>query len=208
MNGGTAGLLESEFRGGWDAVYTRGDITRLLEAYRREDPEAQERLILTVYNELHRIADDKMRGERIDHTLQATALVNEFFMRRLNRSIDLKDRNHFFRFAAKAMGEILIDHARAHRAKKRGGDRKRVPLFDPLVIPEKTADVWIDLETLLPRLEEHYPRHREVFEQHYFLGLSLVTIADTLGVSPKTVQRHWDFAVAWLADRLTREKPA
>jgi RNA polymerase sigma factor (TIGR02999 family) len=182
-----------------------GDITRLLDRWSAGDAEALKALVAEVYVELRRIAGGLLRDERADHTLQATALVNEAYLRLAGtREMRLENRRHFYGAAATAMRRILVDHARQRNAEKRGGPEvKRVSLDDAIDAP---IDVRLDFERLDEALEAFAriaPEKAKVVELRYFVGLSIEATAELLELSPATVKRHWVFARAWLLQRLS-----
>lgn len=191
------------------------EITVLLDEVREGSVGARDRLLDRVYHELHALASGQMKGERSDNTLQATALVNEAYMRVLGGSeVDLENRRHLFGAFARAMREVLIDAARKRGAVKRGGgaDRRRVAYEAAeahIVVDDevKVADV-LSLDEALPKLEHADPRAAEVVRYRYFLGMKESQIAEILGVSEKTVQRDWKFARAFLRKQITRHDDA
>jgi len=175
------------------------EVTLLLSALTRGDDGAATKLIPVVYNELRRLAGSYMRRERVDHTLQATALVHEAYLKLVEqRSVDWQSRAHFFGVAAQLMRRILIDHARGHTRQKRGGEQRKVSLDEAFVFSEKQADELIAVDDSLNRLAEIDPRQARVVELRFFGGLSVEEAAEVLGVSPKTVKRDWSVAKAWL----------
>lgn len=179
-----------------------GDVTRLLRAWRVGDRDAEERLIAVLYDELHRIAEARMRGERPDHTLQSTALIHEAYMRLAEAGISWSDRTHFFAAAARTMRRVLTDHARARQRQKRSGGLDRVTLTG---LPAEAGDDPVDLLALdaaLDALAEQDDRKASVVELHYYGGLTYDEIAEALDVSPATVDRDLRLARAWLRDRL------
>lgn len=181
-------------------------VTKLLADVRLGRREALDRLLPIVHGELHRIASAYMRRERIDHTLQPTALVNEAYLRLVNqRDVAWRDRAHFVGVAAQLMRMILVDHARARRAAKRAGDAERVPL-DETIAFEKGRDVdLLALDEALERLVAMDPTLARVVELRYFGGLTTRETAEVLGVSTATVEREWATARGWLRRELTRE---
>jgi len=183
-----------------------GEVTQLLKAMAHGDPEAAGSLFPLVYAELHRLAKAYMRRERIDHTLQPTALINEAYMRLAKEDVDWNDRQHFIAIAANVMRRVLVDYARAHNAEQRGGGvMQRVEMQDELAIsPEKLEEVTL-LDEALKNLEKHNPRQAKVVELRYFGGLSVEEIAALLDVSPRSVKRDWSLARIWLFREL---KPA
>ncbi|MFN7919017.1 MAG: sigma-70 family RNA polymerase sigma factor [Bryobacteraceae bacterium] len=176
-----------------------GEVTRLLAEWRSGAPQAFEELVPLVYDQLHRIAIGAMRRERLDHTLQATALVNELYVRLLNqRSIGWNDREHFFTFAARVMRNILIDHARANKAARRGGAGRKLPIADDLAWVDTTDEGLLDLEVKLAQLEQMDSRKARLVELRFFLALTNDEAAEVLGISRATVERDVKFVRAWL----------
>jgi RNA polymerase sigma-70 factor (ECF subfamily) len=176
------------------------DFTALLNRWNSGNPDAMKELLALVYPELRRLADDLLRRERPDHTLQPTALVHEAYLKLTRlREMRLENRRHFYGAAAGAMRRILVDHARQRRAEKRGGgELQRAALEDALNAP---VDLRLDFERLDAALEELAaiaPQKAQVVELRYFTGLSIQDTADLLEVAPATVKRHWTFARAWL----------
>jgi len=143
-----------------------------------------------------------MRHERPDHTLQPTALVNEAYLRMVGKPVSWESRAEFLRAASRVMREVLIDHARARGAVKRGGDRNRVELHDAVGLAESEPEIFLALEDALRKLGERDPRSLEIVELRYFGGLSREETARVLKVSLKTVARDWNFARAWLEQEL------
>jgi len=181
------------------AMSENEEVTLLLSALTRGDDGAASKLIPVVYAELRRLAGSYMRRERVDHTLQATALVHEAYLKLIEqRSANWQSRAHFFGVAAQLMRRILIDHARGHSRQKRGGEQKRVSLDEAFVFSEKQADELLAVDDSLNRLAEIDPRQARVVELRFFGGLSVEEAAEVLGVSPKTVKRDWSVAKAWL----------
>jgi len=175
------------------------EVTLLLSALTRGDDGAASKLIPVVYAELRRLAGSYMRRERVDHTLQATALVHEAYLKLIEqRSANWQNRAHFFGVAAQLMRRILIDHARGHSRQKRGGEQKKVSLDEAFVFSEKQADELLAVDDSLNRLAEIDPRQARVVELRFFGGLSVEEAAEVLGVSPKTIKRDWSVAKAWL----------
>jgi RNA polymerase sigma-70 factor (ECF subfamily) len=175
------------------------DVTLLLSALARGDNGAASKLMPVVYDELRRLAGSYMRRERSDHTLQATALVHEAYLKLVEQhSIDWQSRAHFFGIAAQLMRRILIDHARGHSRDKRGGEHQKVSLDEAFVFAEQRADELIAVDDSLNRLAKIDPRQAHVVELRFFGGLSVEEAGEVLGVSPKTVKRDWSVAKAWL----------
>jgi len=175
------------------------DVTRLLSALTRGDEDAAGKLIPAVYDELRRLAGSYMRRERTDHTLQATALVHEAFLKLVEqRSVNWQSRAHFFGIAAQLMRRILVDHARGHSRDKRGGNQVHVSIDEAFVYAEHHADEVLAVDESLNKLAKIDPRQARVVELRFFGGLSVEEAAEVLGVSPKTVKRDWSVAKAWL----------
>lgn len=183
------------------------EVTNLLIQLTRGDRGAEERLMPLVYAELRRMAASRLRRERADHTLQATALVNETYLRLIEiDTIDWQSRSHFFALAAKLMRRILVDHARARRARKRGGSRESINLDDVLVFTTPRSEQMIALDDALNRLGTYDPRQGQIVELRFFGGLSEEEIAAHLGISARTVKRDWRMAKAWLYKELSEKR--
>jgi RNA polymerase sigma-70 factor, ECF subfamily len=175
------------------------DVTLLLSALTRGDAGAESKLIPVVYEELRRLAGSYMRRERVDHTLQATALVHEAYLKLVEqRSVNWQSRAHFFGVAAQLMRRILIDHARGHTRQKRGGEQQKISLDEAFVFSEQQADELLAVDDSLNLLAKIDPRQAKVVEMRFFGGLSVEEGAEALGISPKTVKRDWSVAKAWL----------
>jgi RNA polymerase sigma-70 factor (ECF subfamily) len=176
----------------------KGKVTQLLKAMAKGDAAAADKLLPLVYGELHRLASSYMRNERPDHTLQATALINEAYLRLAREDTDWNSREHFIGVAANVMRRVLVDCARARKAEHRGGGMKRVEMRDDLAISEEKLDEVAALDVALSNLESQNPRQGKVVELRYFGGLSVEQIASLLGVSPRSVKRDWSLARIWL----------
>jgi RNA polymerase sigma-70 factor (ECF subfamily) len=182
---------------------TPGEITRLLGELKAGNKRAESKLVEAVYPELRRIAGRYLKRERAGHTLQATALVNEAYLRLVGQiDKDWKNRSHFFAVAAQLMRRILVDYARERKAQKRDGGRRRVDLSDTLMISDDRLDEIIVIDAALNRLAEWDPRQCRVVELRFFSGLTEDEIAEILGVAPRTVKRDWRVAKAWLHGEL------
>jgi RNA polymerase sigma factor (TIGR02999 family) len=183
---------------------TSEEVTRLLGALRGGDRDALGRLLPLVYDELHLLAQRAMRHERGGHTLQATALVNEAYLRLVDqRRAGWEHRTQFLAVAAQLMRRILVDHARGRGAAKRGGGQERVPLENAAVsAPEKGLDL-VSLDEALTRLARIDAQQARVVELRFFGGLTVEEAAEVLGVSPATVKREWTMAKAWLRRELS-----
>ena len=184
----------------------QSDVTRLLLAWGQGAASAGDQLLPLIYDELHRQAARAMRRENGEHTLQATALVNEAYLRLVDqRRVQWKNRAQFFGVAAQLMRRILIDHARARHAEKRGGDIRRVTLghADEAVANDNDGVDVLELEDALQRLAALDERQARLVELRYFGGLTIEDTAEALGISPATVKREWSTARAWLHRELT-----
>ena len=180
------------------------EVTRLLEAWGQGDQAALEKVTRLVYEELRRLAHRYMAGQRADHTLQTTALVNEAYLRLAGQDQpNFANRSHFLAVAAKAMRQILVDHAKAGLRQKRGSGAKAVDLDEAaLLSPEPTREI-VDLNEALEKLAALDERKANVVELSYFGGLKQEEIADVLKISVVTVRRDWIFAKAWLYAELS-----
>lgn len=176
-----------------------GKITRLLREIREGDSGAFDRLMPLVYDELRQIARRQLRGERSDHTLDTSALTHEVYLKLVGESeVDWENRAHFFVLAARAMRQILIDHARKRNAQKRGGNWTRTTLSSRNLRVEVQMGELIDLDEGLRRLHEIDERASRVVELRFFGGMTEDEVAEVLDVSTRTVQRDWRKARAWL----------
>lgn len=182
--------------------------TELLLAWGRGEEGALDRLLPLVHSELHRLARRYMAGERPDHTLQPTALVNEAYLRliEINR-VQWQNRSHFLAVAARAMRRILVDVARARRNEKRGGAFERIALDDGLALTNRPIEL-VALDEALQKLAAVNARQASVVELHFFGGLTLEEAADVLQVSRDTVKRDWRFAKLWLLRELSDGNPS
>lgn len=184
----------------------RADVTQLL-ASAPGDADAAGRLFEAVYADLKAIAASHMRGERADHTLQATALVGEAYVRLVGSTpIEFEDRRHFFRVASEAMRRILIDHARARLAEKRGGGKRPQALLDEDGAITMDPQRLLELDEALSRLALEDDRAAELVRLRFFGGLSLEQAAEMAGVSRRTAIRDWSFARARLAELMDAER--
>ncbi len=180
------------------------DVTRVLNTWRAGDPAAVAQLMPLVYEELRRLARNYLRRERPDHTLQATALVHEAYLRLIDAdAVSWQNRAHFYGIAAKLMRRILVDHARARNASKRGGLVEKISLDEARDLPPAAANDLVALDGALQDLTKSYPRKGQVVELKFFGGLEAKEIAEVLQVSEKTVLRDWQFAKLWLCRELS-----
>jgi RNA polymerase sigma factor (TIGR02999 family) len=175
------------------------DVTRLLNRLSDGHEAALDRLLPAVYNELRRIAHEELRGERDDVTIRTTALVHEAYMKLVDHAdVDWQDRQHFFAVAARAMRQVLVEHARKRAAQKRGGAGPDLPL-DKVTLPVETdTERLLALDDALDTLAGQDERAVKVVECRFFSGYTIEETADVLGVSPSTVKRDWRGAKAWL----------
>jgi RNA polymerase sigma-70 factor (ECF subfamily) len=174
------------------------DVTSLLRQMGAGDARAADQLLPLIYAELHRLAQAYMRRERPDHTLQATALINEAYLRLAGDEVAWQNRSHFIGCAARVMRQVLVDSARAHQAERRAGGMQRVEMHEELAISPERLDEVAAIDEALTRLAEKNPRQARVVELRYFGGLSVEEIAATLGVAPRSVKRDWALARMWL----------
>ena len=181
--------------------------TTLLLAWARGDETALDQLIPLVHDELRRLARRHMAGERAGHTLQATALVNEAYLRLIEvNQVRWQNRAHFFAISAQLMRQILVDYARKRRSRKRGGDVRQVFLDEEMIVSEERAANVVALDDALKSLAEIDPRKSQIVELRFFGGLSIEETAEVLAVSPGTVMRDWTLAKAWLRREITGDE--
>ncbi|MBS1827921.1 MAG: sigma-70 family RNA polymerase sigma factor [Acidobacteria bacterium] len=182
-----------------------GDVTLLLMQWGGGDKAAFDDLAPKIYQELHRLAQSYLRRERIEHTLQATALVNEAYLKLVDQSkVEWRNRAHFFGIAAQSMRRILIDHARKVRRDKRGGGAAVLQLDEALDVMGSRGAELIALDDALDALAKLDEQQSRIVEMRYFAGLSIEEVAEVLGISRATVQREWATARAFLARELMR----
>jgi len=179
------------------------EVTLLLAELTKGNEQAASRIVPLVYEELRRLATHYMRRERGDHTLQATALVHEAYIKLVEqRSVNWQSRAHFFAIAAQIMRRLLIDHARGHLRDKRGAGERPIPLDENLAFaPEQSLEL-IKIDEALDRLSKLDPRQTKIVELRFFGGLTVEETAEVLAISPKTVKRDWSVAKAWLHGEL------
>jgi RNA polymerase sigma factor (TIGR02999 family) len=179
------------------------DVTRILNSIEQGDAEAINALLPAVYEELRQMADRKLSNEGPGHTLQATALVHEAYLRLIGSEGNAwSSRTYFFGAAAEAMRRILVEHARKKRSKKRGGDRKRVDFMSADVMADESPDDLIALDEALTKFSQTDPIKAELVKLRFFAGLSFEQAAELLDISPATARRHWGYARAWLYGRI------
>ena len=179
------------------------DATKLLAEHAAGDASSASRLLPLVYDQLRGLAASYMRGERADHTLQPTALVHEAYLRLIDQTrIDWQGKTHFFAMSATQMRRILVEHARARQAEKRGGDLDRTTLVDVLDLSGGEALEMLALDEALDKLSRESSRQARVAELRVFVGLEIREIAFILGISESSVKRDWRVARAWLQREL------
>jgi RNA polymerase sigma factor (TIGR02999 family) len=179
------------------------NVTDLLQAAQEGDGEAAARLLPLVYDELRKLAQTRMAHLPPGQTLQPTALVHEAYLRLLGKKdLRLESQRHFFFAAARAMRDILVEQARSKAGPKRGGDRQRVELHDSATMAGLVPEEVIAVHEALAELEKLDPLKAEIVNLRYFTGMSMAEAARVLGLSERTVHRHWRFIKAWLKSRL------
>jgi RNA polymerase sigma factor (TIGR02999 family) len=196
------------FTGRRDPVPSMSDVTQVLSAIEQGDPCAAERLLPLVYNELRRLAAERMAHEQPGRTLQATALVHEAYLRLVDQDkIQRWDgRGHFFAAAAEAMRRILVEEARRKRQLKRGGNFKRHDLDDLEISAQGPTDDVVALDEALNKLAEKHPEKAELVKLRYFAGFTIPEAAHALAISTTTAERYWTFARAWLFRELALDE--
>ena len=182
------------------------DFTQLFEAMDRGDRQAAAELLPLVYYELRRLAAARMASEGPGHTLDATALVHEAYLRLVGDQ-KFDNRGHFYAAAAEAMRRILVDRARNRRRQKRGGTRKRVRINLETVLLEPPGDEFLALDEALQNFAREDPTGAELVRLHVFAGLTLAEAAEVLGIGKRTADRYWAFARAWLCQALSNDEP-
>lgn len=178
------------------------NITALLRNWVDGDEASLNDLTPLVYDQLHSIAAHIFRSERPDHTLQTTALVHEAYARLVDVDVEWKDRSHFFALAARMMRRILVDHANARSAGKRGGNARKLPLDEVIVVTPEISDDVLNLHEALNELADKDQRKADILELHYFGGLTYEEMGEVLDLSNSTLDREIRFAKAWLRTRL------
>ena len=180
------------------------DVTQLLGEWSGGDREALDDLIPLVYDELRRMAHGHMAQERAGHTMQATALVNEVYLKLKNeRGSNWQNRAQFFAVAAQMMRRILVDYARQHASAKRGAGAERVPLDEAMLVSKDNASEMLAIDEALHKLEQLDKRKSQVAVMRFFAGLTVEEAAEALAISVETVARDWRFARAWLRNELS-----
>ncbi len=184
------------------------DISRILKSWSDGDRQSRDELIASVYEELHKIASRYLRRERSDHTLQPTALVHEAYLKIVDIShITWQDRAHFFAVASNVMRQILVDHARAREAEKRGGEFRRIALEDAISFSSDRTNVdLLALDEALEQLSTFDEQQSRIVELRFFGGLTIDETAEVLDISPATVKREWTLARSWLYRKINRDR--
>ena len=181
------------------------DVTALLIEWTRGETAAMDKLLPLVHGELRRLAKRQMAGERPGHVLQATALVNEVYLKLIDiRRVEWQDRAHFFAMAARLMRRVLVDFARAGKNQKRGGGMQRITFDRDLPVAGESPEDLIAIDEALAAFAKEYERKAQVVELRFFGGLSVEETAEVLNISPETVMRDWKFAKGWLMRQLSR----
>jgi RNA polymerase sigma-70 factor, ECF subfamily len=184
-------------------------VTVLLNQLRGGDRNAEEKLFRLLYSELRRLAGYYLRGERSDHTLQPTALVNEAYVRLVGRDNEKwANRAHFIGVSARIMRCVLVDYARAAKTDRRSGGRVRVPLDENIAIRLDDPSIVLDVDAALCRLAALDERQAHIVELRYFAGLSVEEVADHMKIAPRTIKREWACARAWLHGELHKVQSA
>jgi RNA polymerase sigma factor (TIGR02999 family) len=186
-----------------------GQITELLELWNQGDRDAMEKLVPLVYGELHRLARRYIAAERPGHTLQATALVNEAYLKLVDSEhMSWEGRAHFFGVCAHVMRRILVDWARSRQAQKRGSDARKLELDDALVAAVQPGTDLVAVDDALKALADIDPRKSRIVELRFFGGMSVKETAEVLKISNETVHRDWKLAKSWLRRELRGDRPA
>lgn len=181
------------------------EVTRLLLDWSKGDKTALDKLMPLIYEELRRLAHRYMSRERAGHTMQTTALVNEAYVRLVNRkNVHWQDRAHFFAIAAELMRTILVDHARSHASTKRGGGARKLSLDEALVVSQERAADVVALDEALRALALIDPKQSRIVELRFFGGLTIEETAEVLDLSAATIKREWSTAKAWLYHELAK----
>jgi RNA polymerase sigma factor (TIGR02999 family) len=185
------------------------EVTQILSAIEQGDPHAAAQLLPLVYNELRRLAAQRLAQEKPGQTLQATALVHEAYLRLVDveQAQQWNSRGHFFAAAAEAMGRILVDNARSKQAAKHGGGLRRIEVEPEELAARQQDDKLLALHEALARLEQHDVQKAQLVKLRYFAGLSIRQAAEALGISTATADRYWAFSRAWLQREMTGADP-
>jgi len=183
------------------------EVTQLLIEWSNGDKAALDKLMPLIYDELRRLAHHYMSREHPGHTLQTTAVVNEAYLRLINRKrVRWQNRAHFFAIAAHLMRSILVDHARSHASAKRGGGTRTIALDEAMIISQERAAEVVALDEALGQLAEIDPQQSGIVEMRFFAGLTIEETAEVLSLSPATIKREWSMAKAWLFHKISNSK--
>jgi RNA polymerase sigma factor (TIGR02999 family) len=180
-------------------------VTQLLQQWGNGNREALDQLMPVVYEQLRKLASNCLRGERSDHTLRATDLVHEAYLRLVDADVAWQDRVHFYAVSARLLRRILVDHAKSHNRQKRGGGAEKIPLDEAIMVGPGTGGGIVELDEALSRLAVHDQRKSELIELLFFGGLTYDEAAAALKISPATVHRELTLAKAWLYNELSRD---
>jgi RNA polymerase sigma factor (TIGR02999 family) len=184
-------------------------VSELLASWNNGDAKAREALMPLVYDELRKLAASHLRRERNDHTLQPTALVHEVYLRLAEqKNVQWQDKSHFFGVTANLMRRILVDHARAHLADKRGSGLPKVSLNEAIAMSRERPAELLALDESLTQLAATDPQQSRIVELRVFAGLTIEQTAEVLGISPATVKRDWNLAKAWLLREIEKAEPS
>jgi len=186
----------------------RQSVTSLLRQWSDGNKQALDDLMPLVYDQLRKAAARYLNAERRDHTLQATALVNEAYVRLVASGVNFRDRLHFYALSGRLLRRILVDHAREHATQKRGAGAAKIPLEEAVLVGPETMSGLLELDQALRRLNERDPRKSEIVELLYFGGLTHDEAAAAMNVSPATILREWRLAKAWLYREMASEGAA
>ncbi len=181
-----------------DVSPDRQAVTRLLRQWSSGNKQALDQLMPVVYDQLRRLASNCLRAERPDHTLRATALVHEAYVRLVDSEVAWEDRVHFFAVSARMLRRILVDHAKSNNRKKRGGEFQQIPLDEAVLVGPRSDKGIVELDDALQRLAAQDQRKSELIELLFFGGLTYDEAASALKISPATVHRELTLAKAWL----------
>ena len=179
------------------------EITQLLLDWGNSDRAALDRLVPLVHAELRRLASKYMRRERLDHTLQTSALINEAYIRLIDANIPWQSRAHFIGIAARLMRQILVDHARARQSNKRGGEQRKISLSEAVGVGQDATTDILALHEALNRLAEFDPQQSRIVELKFFGGMTIEETAEVMSLSTRTVERDLKMARAWLHKEMT-----
>ena len=187
-----------------DPAPDRQLVTQLLQQWGAGDKQALDQLMPIVYDQLHKLASNCLRSERPDHTLRATALVHEAYLRLVQADVNWQDRVHFYAVSARILRRILVDHAKSRNRNKRGGEYQKIPLEEAILVGPEADRGMVELDEALQRLANQDRRKSDLIELLFFGGLTYDEAAAALKISPATVHRELTLAKAWLNLELSR----